>query len=216
LILKAMKHRATECGDWREAIRLQAGGALATEQTVALERHLAGCSACREYADGLRGITSGLRWLASQPVEPGPNLRRRWTAAVVERAQPAGFGEWAGLILDWCRWRLRRNRGPLLALAPVWVLIFLLKISAPEVSPTASATVAHSPVEIFRALKAQAQLLAGQNDRRALLPGTPQKAGPNPPRSEGSSKPSPAREAKGPDQVLLELAQHETTLGPRV
>jgi hypothetical protein len=178
----------SQCGEWRATIRLEAGGALASEQTAALQRHLAACPDCREYAGSLRAATSGLRWLASQPVEPGPNFRRRWRAAVVEQAQPAGFGEWAGSILDWCCWRLRRNRRPLLALAPVWVLIFLFKFTAPEVSPAGNATVAHSPAEIFRALKAQTQLLAGQNDRREPLPGTPQKAGSKQPRSEGSSK----------------------------
>ncbi len=211
-----MKDKAEQCGKWRDAIRLQSADVLATEQTVRLQQHLGTCPDCREYADGLFAVISDLRRLASQAVEPSLNFRRRWSAAVVEHAHPAGFGEWAGAVRDWCRWWLWRNRRPMLALSPLWLLILLFKFTPPEDYPDASATVAHSPVEIFHALKAQAQLLAGQNDAHEPLLGATPKSGPKQPRSEGPLRPSPTREANGTHHAVLELVQHETILRHRV
>ena len=47
-----------------------------------------------------------------------------------------------------------RNRRIIAGLAPVWVLILLFKLAAPDVAGPAPMTVARSPIEIFRALKA--------------------------------------------------------------
>ena len=149
-----MRTRDELCRECREVIFLDAVGPLPAERRLALEKHLADCVACRAYSIELRATTGGLRHLASLPVKPSPGFRHRWTRAVERANQPAPLvGLLAGL-LDWSRLMWRRNRRILSALAPVWVLILVFRLTSPDVGRPARITPARSPLEIARALKA--------------------------------------------------------------
>lgn len=178
--------RVQDCGRWREAIRLRVCGALETEEVAPVEAHLAACDKCRLYAEELRAAAAGLRWMADQQVAPTPGFRARWTRAVEAAARPAGLGETAAALAAWWRELLLRNFRPAVAVASLWILALLFRLSAPDVSPTTQMTAARSPVEIFRALRAPQQLLAGELGEPIPAPVAPHKPHSARPRSEGS------------------------------
>ena len=180
-----MRIHSTDCDRWREAIRAWVGEGAAGDQSTQLQSHLATCGDCRRYAQELRAATAGLRWLAEQPVEPSPGFRARWTRAVEDAARPAGLGETATALAAWWRKLLLRNLRPALGVASLWILALLFRLSAPEVSSTAQMTTARSPVEIYRALKAPEQLLAGELGQPIAAPAALQKPHSARPRSEG-------------------------------
>ena len=161
-----MKTPDQACRKCREAIRLDAGGALSAEQRPAVEQHLADCADCRAYSSELRLMTGGLRRLAARPVEPGPNFRARWTSAVRESSQPGPLAEAGAALIEWGRQMVLQNRRVLAALAPVWLLIVLFRITAPDVGNVPPTTMARSPIEIFRALRVEGNALIAF-DRRS-------------------------------------------------
>ncbi len=173
------------CERWREQIRIRVGEGVAGERAAQVQHHLADCADCRRYEEELRAAAAGLRWLADRPADPSPGFRERWTRAVENAAQPAGLGETGSALVAWWRGLLLRNLRPILAMAPLWILALVLRLSAPEVSPTPQTVNARSPVEIVRALKASEQLLAGELGQPIATPAarrTPHSARP---RSEG-------------------------------
>ena len=202
-----MRIRSTDCDRWREAIRAWVGEALAGERTAQIQSHLATCPDCRHYAEELRAAAAGLRWLADRQVEPSPGFRARWTRAVEEAAQPGSVGETAAALVAWWRGLLPRNLRPALAMAPLWILAVLFKLSAPEVAPAAPTTAARSPVEIYRILGADNHLLARQFlgwDPGPVAPRKPQSVQP---RGEGPPTQPAARWEPGPgaDAAVCEL-----------
>ena len=170
------------CRKCREAINLRLCGALESEEAARVEAHLAACAECRLYAEKVQATAAGLHWLGSGEVEARPGFRARWTRAVEEAARPSGFGEMAGALVAWGRGLLQRNLRPGLAIASLWVLALVFRLSAPAVSPSTQATVARSPVELFRALEVHTQLLARQVGRQSPAPVEPHSVRP---RSEG-------------------------------
>jgi hypothetical protein len=180
-----MRISSTDCDRWREAIRAWVGEVAAGDQSAQIQNHLAACADCRRYAQELRAAAGGLRWLAEQPVEPSPGFRARWTRAVEDAARPTGLGETAAALAACWRELLFRNRRPALAIASVWILVLLFRLSAPDVSPTTQTTAARSPVEIYRALKAPERLLAGELGQPIAAPAASQKPHSARPRSEG-------------------------------
>jgi hypothetical protein len=142
------------CQNCREAIMLDAVSALPAEQRVAIEQHLAGCVDCRVRASELRGTTGNLRRLSERPVRPGTNFRNRWITAVQSANQPWSLAQAVAGWMQWGRLVVLQNRRAMSALASVWVLILVFKLTAPDVGQPPPMTMARSPVEIFRALKA--------------------------------------------------------------
>jgi hypothetical protein len=192
-----------DCSHWREAIRAWVGEGAAGEQAARIQSHLAACADCRRYAGELRAAAAGLRWLADRPVDPSPDFRARWTRAVEEAAQPRSFGETAAALADWWRGLLLRNLRPALAIAPLWILVLLFRLSAPEVSPAPQTTAARSPVEIFRALKLSEQLLAAAPEQpipARVAPHDPHSAQP---RSEGLAPEPTAQVPHLPDLTYV-------------
>jgi hypothetical protein len=173
-----------DCSQWREAIRAWVGEGATSEQAAQVQSHLAGCTECRRYAEELGATAAGLRWLADRPVDPSPDFRARWTRAVEDVARPASLGETVTALVAWWHGWLLRNLRPTLAVASIWILALLFRLSAPEVSPTSQATAARSPVEIYRALKTPEQLLARGLGKPMPAPVTPHKPGSIHPRSE--------------------------------
>lgn len=149
-----MRTRDRICRECREAIFLDAVGPLPAEPRLALEKHLAGCVACRAYAIELRATTGGLRHLGALPLKPSPGFRQRWTRAVESASQPAPLVRLLAGWLDWSRLMWPRNRRILSALAPLWVLIVVFRLTSPDAGRPARITPARSPLEIARALKA--------------------------------------------------------------
>ncbi|HWI58363.1 MAG TPA: hypothetical protein VNZ22_14145 [Bacillota bacterium] len=181
------------CDRWRSVIRLQVCDALAPEAAETLAAHLANCAPCRRYAREIQGAATSLRALAARPLEPSPHFRSRWTAAVHQSARPASLHQMLLALLQWGYGVLRHNRRPLLALAPVWLLILTFKLTVPEPAP-ASPTQTRSPTEIFRALQTQEQMLASQSDLPNTVRMLPPKSTSNPPRSDRTPRsPGPHR-----------------------
>ena len=162
-----MKTRDRVCRKCREAIEVGAVGALPAEQPLAVEEHLARCVDCRAYSTNLRATARGLRRLSAQPVRPSAGFHRRWTRAVESTRQPGPLWRAFAELPEWSRLALTRNRRVMSALAPVWVLILLFRLTSPDVGKPAHTTLARSPIEIFRALKAMDQMLtaSGQSYR---------------------------------------------------
>jgi hypothetical protein len=184
-----------DCGAWREAIRGWGGEGATGEEASRIQEHLAGCAGCRHYAEELRAAAAGLRWMADQQVESSPGFRARWMGAVEEAAQPRGLPEAAAALAAWWRDWLLRNFKPALGVAALWAVALLLRLSAPEVEPMTQAAVAGSPVEIYRILKAEEQLLAGEPRHDSGIRMAPRNPPPARPRSEGlSTEPSARRE----------------------
>jgi hypothetical protein len=180
---KAM-NTTPDCSHWRQVIRTRSVEGLAGEEAARVETHLAGCAECRRYANELRAATGGLRWLASREVEPSAGFRACWTRAVAEAAPPGSPGDSVTALLDWCREAWRRNWRPALAMACLWLLALMFRLSAPGVASPAAATVARSPVEIARALDADQNLVAWHPRRSDPLPPAPRPTQPSQPRSQ--------------------------------
>jgi hypothetical protein len=184
-----------DCRGWREAVRVWISEGATGEQVDRIQNHLAGCGECRRYAGELRAAAAGLRWLSERPVEPSPGFRGRWLGAVEEAAQPRGFGETAAALAAWWRDWLLRNLRPALGVGSLWLLALMFRLSAPEVAPTAETVVARSPIEIYRVLKPEQQLLAGELGHAKGIGVAPRNQPPGRPRSEGlPSEPAAQRE----------------------
>jgi hypothetical protein len=125
---------------------------------VAAQEHLAGCADCRAYASQLRAMTDGLRRLSAQPIQPTLNFRRRWMTAVETPREPEWTARFVELFTQWSQRLAQRNRWALPTLAPLWVIILLFKVTAPDVASPPPTTVARSPVEIFRALRSETNM----------------------------------------------------------
>lgn len=149
-----MKTRDETCRKCREAIILDAAGALPAEQRPAFERHLADCVDCRTCSNELRATVEGLRRLSARPVKPSADFHERWTTAIQNAGQPWSLAQAVAEVAEWCRLLVLRNRRALSALAPVWVLILVFKLTAPDVGQPPPMTMARSPIEIYRVLKA--------------------------------------------------------------
>ncbi len=174
-----------DCRFWREAIRVWVGEGATGEQVSRIQSHVAGCGECRRYAEELQAAAGGLRWLAGQQVEPGLGFRARWMRAVEEAAAPRGFAETAVAVAAWWRGWLLQNLRPALGVASLWILALLFRLSAPAIEPATQTTAARSPVEIYRALKTEQQLLAKDVGRTTRGPVAPGNRLPARPRSEG-------------------------------
>ena len=149
-----MRTRDEICRACRKAIFLDAVGSLPAEQRLDLEKHLADCVACRVYSIELRATTGGLRHLGARPLKPSPGFRQRWTRAVERANQPAPLVRLMAEWLDWSRLMWPQNRRILSALAPLWVLILVFRLTSPDPGGPAHLAPARSPLEIARALKA--------------------------------------------------------------
>jgi hypothetical protein len=183
--VRTSKSEVRTCSRWREAIRLELSGASESAQMDSLQRHLANCEGCRRYADDLQRVATGLRGLADQRAEPSPGLRARWTQAVEQAAEPISMGQAAAALFARFCGLLQQNLRPALAVASLWFIALLLRVTAPDVSPATQTAAARSPVEIFQALRASGQLLA--NAPRQFVPAAlvPHKARSTHPRTEG-------------------------------
>jgi hypothetical protein len=146
-----VKSRDKKCQKCREAISVNRFGVEANE-------HLAGCADCRAYADQLRAMTDGLRQLSTLPIQPTANFHRRWTTAVETAGETGWVARSVELFAQWGRQMAQRNRWALPTLAPLWALILLFKITAPEVASLPPTTVARSPIEVFRALRSETNM----------------------------------------------------------
>ncbi|HXP59294.1 MAG TPA: hypothetical protein VN829_02330 [Dongiaceae bacterium] len=149
-----MRTRDQACRKCREALRLDAAGALPEEQRSVSEKHLAHCTDCQAYSKQLRAAAEGLKQLSWRAVRPSANFRERWTGAVESSGRPGSLAQAVAELIERGRLMVWRNRRALAALAPVWVLILVFKLTAPDVGKPPPATMACSPVEVFRKLKA--------------------------------------------------------------
>ena len=149
-----MRSRDGICREYRDAIFLDAVGPLPAEQRLDLEKHLADCVACRAYSIELRAAAGGLRHLGALPLKPSPGFRQRWTQAVERANQPAPLVRFLAELVDRSRLMWLRNRRIFSALAPLWVLILVFRLTSPDGGSSARRVPARSPLEIARALKA--------------------------------------------------------------
>jgi anti-sigma factor RsiW len=127
------------CGDWAERIALYAGGDLDDAARTEVERHLAGCEECREFARGMEECVSAIH--EARDVEIAAAHFAAVRARVLSRLRPASrHGVW--------RW----TTAAAIALAMVagWTLlsrrpelpppqVALARPPAPQLSATATA-----------------------------------------------------------------------------
>jgi anti-sigma factor RsiW len=142
-----------KCRRHEASLSLLAAGALDASERVSVETHLAGCPACRTTLAGLRKLTCSLESLGKRlpQVEPTIALRRRWQTAVRQSSRPATEPSWAWLSL-WFSGR----RAAWTGLAAMWVLVLLLRLSAPDApKPGVVATVPISLSRVLLALEVQ-------------------------------------------------------------
>jgi hypothetical protein len=171
-----------DCRRCREALRLRICGAAPDGPAGAVEAHLAACADCRSYAREVEATAESLRRLGATPVQPSPAFRQRWMAAVQTVTKPNLLAGIAAAFVVCCRRLASRNRRPLLALAPVWMLILFFKITAPDLVPAALSAPPRSPAEIVRALRSPV-MIAGRFEP-GWVPGEPRRKAPARPRSE--------------------------------
>jgi len=134
-----MKWLFDKCGGLETELSLLAAGALAGKERAKMEAHLADCDACRTKLAELRKLTDELELMGKRlpQVEPTIALRRRWQAAVRQSARPEIASSWAWLSL----W-LSGRRATWSGLAAIWLLVLLLRVSAPDAPKRAVAATA--------------------------------------------------------------------------
>jgi len=81
------------CSNWEERIALYAGGDLQAQETADVDRHLADCEGCRDFAAGLKESLQLMRSIHEEPVAEAH------FAAVRARV----MGELEGSRLPWWR-----------------------------------------------------------------------------------------------------------------
>jgi len=148
-----MKWPFNQCRRLEADVSLLAAGALAGEERAKVEAHLADCAACRTKLVELRKIAGSLESLGKRlpQVEPTIALRRRWQAAVRQSARPATESSW-----DWLSVWLFGRRAAWTGLAAIWLLVLLLRVSAPDAPrPAVVATAPISLREVWLALKVE-------------------------------------------------------------
>jgi hypothetical protein len=200
-----MKTPAGTCEKCREAIRLGVMDALPAEQRAAVDQHQAACADCRAYEQGLRAAAAGLRRLATRPVEPSPHFRARWTAAVRRADAPGSLAETLAVLAAWSRQFVWANRRALAVLGPVWLLILVFRLTAPEVGRVSPTIEARSPVDLVLAMKAQERRwIAFEHSYREPEPARPPAASPR--SSVPLTRPTASRRETETDRPALVLA----------
>lgn len=85
------------CRDWEERVALYAEGDLTQAEMQAAERHLAGCTACREFLAELKQSLAALRAAHAEPLEASAfTLVRTRVLEQIDRA--GGPVRWLGWI----------------------------------------------------------------------------------------------------------------------
>jgi anti-sigma factor RsiW len=142
------------CRDWEERIALDAGGDLPPDDVVDLDRHLAGCAACRETA---ASYGQGLALLREAHAEPIPEAHyaavRARVLAKLEGRQPAWRRLWAyGLATA--------------AVAVVVATLWLRPVSRPV--PPPEVAVVRPPVPVGQASRPAFLLSGGAVSKKRL------------------------------------------------
>jgi len=140
-----MSRSPQACRRWKRRISLLAAAALEPPAVARTEAHLGSCPNCQARLAELQALDHQLRALGRQlsSVDPSPNLRRRWQAALsgaevtsIEPAQRWFGGAWSDWIAAW----LPGGPKSWPALAGCWVLIILLRFFSPGVAAPAAST----------------------------------------------------------------------------
>lgn len=86
------------CPDWEERIALAAQGDLPPEQAAEAARHLSGCAACREFAEGVRQSIAALYAAHEQPIAEAhlAAVRARVLQKIDRPPRPALRWAWIG------------------------------------------------------------------------------------------------------------------------
>ncbi|MBI3935288.1 MAG: zf-HC2 domain-containing protein [Acidobacteria bacterium] len=98
-------------------------GKLARNEAVAVERHLAGCSACAERLHGFSDVSSRLDgW---EPVQPSPSFNARLERRIL--AEPATSAGWRERISFW--FQMHPSGRPALAGALLGMMLFAVVLA---------------------------------------------------------------------------------------
>ena len=119
------------CGAWEERVALYAGGDLAAEDALAVERHVAECAGCQILLGGLRESQAWLREAHAEPVEAAhlAAVRARVLAELEQSRRPWWRLAWVGVA------------------AVVALAIFTLRPIAPPLPPAPKVAVVPPTVE---------------------------------------------------------------------
>jgi anti-sigma factor RsiW len=172
-----------KCRRHQASLSLLAAGALDASERAALEMHLAGCPACRAKLAQMQHLTRGLTEAGRRfaELEAPVSLRRRWMTEVRGSAG-ARDAVPMPLILAWLSGR-RLAWG---SLAAMWMLVLLLRVSAPDL--TRPAMLASAPPtswrEVYAALRVDKPVPSHRADAGRPAPSRQTPPSPLPPRSQ--------------------------------
>jgi len=161
------------CRRNRESLCLLASGLLPEPDRIRIEKHLAGCAACRSYYDEIKAVTAPLAGWEKHfaQIEPGAAVHTRLTKTTRLAGRPEPVRRLApGMILVEC-WRqlILPSRRIWAGLAAVWMLLFAANASLHSGPQTAVAKSAPTS-EMISSFRQQEKILAeliGQNELRA-------------------------------------------------
>lgn len=160
-----MKWFWSSCGRYRERISLLAAGALAAEERVAVENHLAACADCQKFHRELSHLTVPLaRWEKHfSDLEPGQGTRTRWAAAIQRAPEPEQlrrFSPKTAFQVLWQElvWPCRRTWA---GLAAVWVGLLAFHLAQSGRGQTITAQSSSPPAAEIR--------FAWQEQQRILI-----------------------------------------------
>ncbi len=140
------------CRRWRQKIALLASSALADDERLGLEAHLACCARCRRYRDELGPVAASVRSLsqAMPEVEPSAALQARWTEAVRSRPQAT----WLDRTLAQAAEAVQalRRRPAWAGFAVLWLLVLFFRATTPATDDPPVAGPVPAPRELYLAL----------------------------------------------------------------
>ena len=184
-----MKRFFDPCARYRRDSCLLAGGVLPEPRRLALEQHLATCTACQNYHAEIKALAVPLaNWEGNfAGVEVREPVKAHWSRVIRSAGRPEAVRGFTPITAfhDWCRDVLWPWRRVWVGLAAIWVVILAGNISLHGPSPIRAAKSSPSPQEMILTFKDQQKILADLLGGRTSESDPPKRFLPKP-RTEGA------------------------------
>jgi anti-sigma factor RsiW len=157
-----MKRFEKRCRGYEESLCLLASGLLAGPERTGLEKHLATCSACRQYYACIKTVTLPLaNWnKAFGYLEPNPAAEQRWASAIRASGKSAQRRLSSKLsLVEWWRQLIWPCRHAWAGMAALWLLLWGVNSGWSKSEPRRMARGVAATPAVMQALFEQKQLL---------------------------------------------------------